>query len=57
MTLRVLVAFFAGLTAVITIILVPVAYFGDKNPRWAKRLAVIGFIAGLVLLVAIFYGV
>ena len=31
MTLRVLLAFFAGVTCVITTILIPVAYFGDKK--------------------------
>jgi len=42
---------------VISIVLVPVAYFGDKNSGWASRLAVVAFIAALVFLVAIFYGV
>jgi hypothetical protein len=44
MSFRVLVAFFAGVTSAITTILIPVAYFGDKNSRWAKRLAIIAFI-------------
>jgi len=58
MTFRVLVAFFAGVTCVITTILIPVAYFGDKrNPRWAERLAIIAFIDAVILMVAIFYGV
>jgi hypothetical protein len=52
-----LVAFFAGVTSVITTVLIPVAYFGDKNSRWAKRLAIIAFIAAVILMVAIFYGV
>ena len=34
MTFPVLVAFFAGVTSVMTTILISVAYFGDKNPRW-----------------------
>ena len=54
---RILVAFFAGVITVITTVLVPVAYFGDKNPRWAGRLAIIAFVSALVLLVAIFYGI
>ena len=57
MTFRVLVAFFAGVTTVITTILIPVAYFGDKNSRWAKRLAIIAFVAAVILMVAIFWGV
>ena len=57
MTFRVLVAFFAGVTTVITTILIPVAYFGDKNSRWAKRLAIIAFIAAVILMEAIFWGV
>ena len=52
----VLVAFFSGVTTVITTILIP-AYFGDNNPRWAKRLAAIAFVAAVLLLAAIFYGV
>lgn len=57
MTFRVLVAFFAGVTCVITTVLIPVAYFGDKNSRWAARLAVIAFIAAMAVMVAIFWGV
>jgi len=57
MTLRVLVAFWSGITCLITTILIPVAYFGDKNAPIAKRLAIIAFIAGLIVMVAIFYGV
>lgn len=57
MTLRVLVAFWAGITCLITTILIPVANFGDKNSTIAKRLAIIAFIAGLIVMVAIFYGV
>ena len=41
-------AFFAGVTSAITTILLPVAYFGDKNSRWAKRLAIIAFIAAVI---------
>jgi len=50
---RVLVAFFAGVTTVIMTVLVAVAYFGDNNPRWAARLALVAFIAALILLVSI----
>jgi cytochrome c biogenesis protein CcdA len=57
MTFRVLVAFFAGVTSAITTVLIPVAYFGDKNSRWAKRLAIIAFIAAVILMVATFWGV
>jgi hypothetical protein len=57
MTFRVLVAFFAGVTSAITTVLIPVAYFGGKNSRWSKRLAVIAFIAAVLLMVAIFWGV
>jgi len=34
MTVR--VAFFSGLIAVITTVLIPVAHFGDKNDAWTK---------------------
>jgi hypothetical protein len=57
MTFRLLAAFFAGITCVITTVLIPVAYFGDKNSRWAKRLAIIAFIAAIILMLAIFWGV
>jgi hypothetical protein len=42
---------------VIATVLVPVAYFGDKNPRSAAILVVVAFLAALIFLVAIFYGV
>lgn len=35
MTFRVLVAFFLGIVAVITTVLIPVADFGDKNEPWS----------------------
>jgi hypothetical protein len=54
---RVWVAFFAAVIMVITTVLAPVAYFGDKNPRWAAGLIVVAFVAALIFLVAIFYGV
>jgi hypothetical protein len=57
MAFRVLVAFFAGITSVIATVLIPVAYFGDKNSRWAARLAIIAFIAAVILILAIFWGV
>jgi multisubunit Na+/H+ antiporter MnhB subunit len=56
MTIRISVAFWAGITFLITTILIPIAYFGDKNSPMAKRLAIIAFIAGLIVMVAIFYG-
>ena len=46
MTIRVLLALFSGLNC-----LVPFAYFGDKNESWATRLAMIGFIAGMIFLI------
>ena len=55
MKLRVLIAFFSGLTSFITMCLVPFAYFGDKNESWATRLAIICFAAGMVFLVAVFW--
>ena len=57
MNLRVYGAFFAGITMVMSIVLASVAYFGDKNPRWAARLILVAAIAALVFVVAIFYGV
>jgi hypothetical protein len=38
MSVRVLIAFFSGLIAVITTVLIPVAHFGDKNEAWTRRL-------------------
>jgi hypothetical protein len=57
MTFRVLVAFFSGVVALITTILVPVAYFGDKNESWTNRLIAIAFVSAIVCLAAIFWGV
>jgi len=55
MTLRVLVAFFSCVIAVITGVLIPVAHFGDKNETWTNRLIAICFIATLIFVVALFY--
>jgi hypothetical protein len=43
--MRVLVAFFSFVVALITIVLIPVAYFGDKNEVATKRLIIIAGIA------------
>ena len=55
MNFRTLVAFFSGLTALITTGLVPFAYFGDKNESWATRLAFIAFVAGMIFLLALLW--
>ena len=55
MAFRVLLALFSGLTALITFCVVPFAYFGDKNESWATRLAMIGFIARMIFLVALLW--
>jgi hypothetical protein len=51
----VLVVFFSGLTTVMTICLVPLVHFGDKNKLWATRLAIIAFVAGVIFLVALLW--
>lgn len=55
MTVRVLVAFFSGLIAVITTVLIPVAHFGDKNETWTRRLITIAFVSAMIFLVALLY--
>ena len=55
MAFRVSVAFFSGIVALITIILIPVAYFGDKNESWTNRLIAIAFIAAIVCLAALLW--
>lgn len=55
MSLRVLVAFFSFVITFITGVLIPVAYFGDKNELAAKRLIIIAGIAALIFLVAVFW--
>jgi len=52
---RVIAAFFSFITMVMTAVLIPVAYFGDKNPTWAWRVAVVGFVAALIFLVSLFW--
>jgi hypothetical protein len=52
MTLRVLIAIFAGITALITGALIPVAYLGDKNVSWANRLAMIACVAAMIFVAA-----
>jgi hypothetical protein len=55
MGFRVYVAFFSFLIALISGCLIPVAYFGDKNVAWAKRLAIISFVAALAFLFGVFW--
>jgi hypothetical protein len=55
MTLRVLIAFFSGVIAVITKVLIPFAHFGDKNETWTKCLIGIAFAASLIFLVTLFW--
>jgi len=54
-TVRVFLAFFSALIAFITLCLVPVSYFGDKNEVWTKRLIIIAFVAAVVFLVDVFW--
>jgi hypothetical protein len=51
MTLRILVAGFSFLVALIAVVLIPAAYYGDKNKVWTKRLIVISGIAATIFLV------
>lgn len=53
-TVRVLVAFFAGVTGFITLCLVPVSYYGDKSEVWTKRLIIISFVAAVIFTVDVF---
>lgn len=50
-----LVAFFAGVIAVITTVLIHFAHFGDKNETWTKRLIAIAFAASMIFLVTLFW--
>jgi hypothetical protein len=52
---RVLVAFFSGVIALSTTVLIPFAYFGDKNETWTKRLIAIAFPASMIFLVALLW--
>jgi hypothetical protein len=53
---RVLVGLFSFLIMLITSVMAPVAYWGDKNPTWAKRLSVIGFVAAVAFAISVFWG-
>ncbi len=55
MTIRVLVAFFSGLISLVTTVLIPVAYFGDKNETWATRLIAIAVTSAAIFLIALLY--
>jgi len=57
MAVRVLVAVFSGIVALITTVLVPVAYFGDKNEAWTNRLIAIASVSAIVCMASIFWGV
>jgi hypothetical protein len=56
MNVRIWVAFFSFLTMLITSVLIPVAYWGDKNPTAVKRLIVISSVAATAFLVSVFWG-
>ena len=56
MKFRVLIALFSVLTMLITSVMAPVAYWGDKNLAWAKRLTVIGFVAAVAFAISVFWG-
>ena len=55
MAFRVMIGFFSGLIAAITTLLIPFAYFGDKNESWTKRLIIVAFVAALICLVSLFW--
>jgi hypothetical protein len=55
MSVRALVAFSSFVIACITTVLIPIAYFGDKNGVATKRLIVIAFIAAIVFVIAMFW--
>jgi len=57
MTLRVLIAFFSGIVAVLSTVLIPVAYFGDENSVWTDRFIVIAFVASLLFLASFLWGI
>ncbi|MCI0347898.1 MAG: hypothetical protein L0Z53_00595 [Acidobacteriales bacterium] len=57
MHFRVLVAIFSGVVMLISTVLIPFAYWGDKNPTWTKRLIVIDFLAAVAFLLSVFWGV
>jgi hypothetical protein len=57
MDFRGLVAVFSFLTMLITSVMAPVAYWGDKNYTWAKRLTMIGFVAAVAFFISVFWGV
>jgi hypothetical protein len=51
--MRAWVAFFSFIVALITTVLIPVAYFGDKNEVATKRLIIIAGIAAAILMLAV----
>jgi hypothetical protein len=54
MSVRVEVAFFSFVVTFITTVLIPVAYFGDKNQKATKRL-ILASIAAVIFIVAVFW--
>jgi len=55
LALRVLLTFFSGVVATIAAILIPVAYFGDKNLSWTNRLIWIAFVGALIFVAALLW--
>lgn len=56
MNARIWIAFFSFIIAFITGILIPVAYFGDKNETATKRLIITAGISAGIFLVDVFWG-
>ena len=57
MGFRILVAFWSGLTSLITTTLAIVAFLGDEDSIWVKRFLPAAAISAAVCLVSIFWGV
>lgn len=55
MAIRIYLATAAGIITFMALCLIPVAFFGDKNESWTKRLIIVGGIAALIFLLAIFW--
>lgn len=53
--MRLFVAFFSFIILCITAVLIPVAYFGDKNESATNRLMIGAGIAAVVFLIAVFW--
>ena len=52
---RVMAAVLSFVLLFMTLVLIPVSYFGDKSETWTKRLIVVAGFAGMIFVLSVFW--